>query len=56
MHWHFTVKKNNIKKHMRITLWYLISVIIAKIISKICLIMILRIEFIDTETITMYEK
>ena len=43
---------------MPVTSYNLISIIIAKnnIISKICLIMILRIEFIDTETITMYEK
>ena len=41
---------------MQITLEHLISIIISKIISKICLILILRIEFIDTETITMYKK
>ena len=34
----------------------MISIIIAKIISKICLLIILRIESIDTETITMYKK
>ena len=41
---------------MSITSQHLISITIAKIISKICLIMILRIEFIDTETITMFKK
>ena len=30
MHWHFTVIKNNIKKHMPITLKHLVSIIIAK--------------------------
>ena len=29
-HWHFTVKKNDIKKHMPITSLHLISIIIAK--------------------------
>ena len=32
------------------------SITIAKIISKICLILIHRIEFIDTETSTVYKK
>ena len=56
MHWHFTVKKNNIKKHMTITSWHLISIIIAKNNKQNMFKMILRIEFIDTETIKMYEK
>ena len=56
MHWHFTVKKNNIRKHMPITSKHLISSIIAKIISKICLILILKIELIDTESITMHKS
>ena len=56
LHWHFTVKKNNIKKHMPITSKHLTSIIIAKINKQNMLKMILRIEFIDTETTTMYKK
>ena len=56
LHWHFTVKKNNIKKHMPITSWHLISIIIAKNNKQNMFKMILRIEFIDTEITTMYKK
>ena len=56
LHWHFTVKKNNIKKHMPITSYRLISIIIAKNSKQNMFKIILRIEFIDTETTTMYKK
>ena len=57
MHWHFTVKKTNMKKtHADNLITFDPYRHCKKIISKICLIKILRIEFIDTETITMYEK
>ena len=43
MHWKFTVKKYNIKKHILITsLHDFISIIIPKITSKRCLMMILK--------------
>ena len=56
LHWHFTVKTNNIKKHMPITSWHLISIIIAKNDKQNMFNVILRIEFIDTETTTMDKK
>ena len=55
LRWFFTVKKTYANSLIAFDLYYHFKKLQKKI-SKICLILILQFEFIDTETITMYKK